>query len=60
MFLVSVDSKKLSFPVSPLLATLISKSISVDSERLRETGRWGCKNGNCSGRKKLEAILVER
>jgi hypothetical protein len=60
MFFVSVDSKKLSLSVSPLLATLMSESISVDSERLRETGRWDCKNGKCSGRKKLEAILVER
>ena len=59
MFFVSIDSKKLSFPVSPLSATLMSKSISVDSERFRETGRWDFKTGKCSGRNKLEAILVE-
>jgi hypothetical protein len=59
MFFVSVDSKKLSFSVSPFLSTLMNKSISADSERLRETGRWDCKNGKCSGRNKLEAILAE-
>jgi hypothetical protein len=60
MFFVSVDSKKLSFFVSSFLSTLMSKSISVDSERLRETERWDCRSEKCSARKKLEAILVER
>jgi hypothetical protein len=59
MFFVSVDSKKLSFSVSPFLSTLTSKLISVDSERLRETGRLDCKHGKCSGRKELEVIRVE-
>ena len=60
MFFVSVDSKELSFSVSSLFSTLTSRSISVDSERLRETGRWDGKNEKCSGRKKLEATLAER
>ncbi len=34
MFFVSVDSKRLSFSVSPLFPTLTSKSTSVDSKGL--------------------------
>ena len=34
MFFVSVDSKKLSFSVSPLFSTLTSRSTSVDSKGL--------------------------
>ena len=60
MFFVSIDSKELTFSVSPLLATLMSQSLSVDSERLRETGRWDCKTGKCSGGKKVEVIREER